>query len=40
MADWLSGIPVLPGNEVIATIFGRLSAETTLRGRPRPVNEM
>jgi predicted nucleic acid-binding protein len=39
-ADWLSGIPVLPGDEAVATTWGRLSAETTLRGRPRPVNDM
>jgi predicted nucleic acid-binding protein len=39
LADWLSGIPVLPGDEAVATTWGRLSAETTLRGRPRPVND-
>jgi hypothetical protein len=40
LASWLSGIPVLPGDEAVATTWGRLSAETTLRGRPRPVNDM
>ena len=40
LADWLSGIPVLPGDEAVATIWGRLSAEASLRGRPRPVNDM
>ena len=40
LADWLTGIPVLPGDEAVATIWGRLSAEATLRGRPRPVNDM
>jgi predicted nucleic acid-binding protein len=29
LADWLSGIPVLPGDEAVATTWGRLSAETT-----------
>jgi predicted nucleic acid-binding protein len=32
--------PVLPGDEAVAAIWGRLSAETALRGRPRPVNDM
>ena len=40
LAGWLSGIAVLPGDEAVATIWGRLSAEATLRGRPRPVNDM
>ena len=40
LAGWLSGIPVLPGDEAVAAIWGRLSAQTSLRGRPRPVNDM
>jgi predicted nucleic acid-binding protein len=40
LAGWLSGIPVLPGDEAVATIWGRLSAEASLRRRPRPVNDM
>jgi predicted nucleic acid-binding protein len=40
LTDWLSAIPVLPGDEAVATTWGRLSAEVTLRGRPRPVNDM
>ena len=40
LADWLSGIPVLPGDEPVATIWGRLSAAAIRRGRPRPVNDM
>jgi hypothetical protein len=40
LAGWLSGIPVLPGDEAVATIWGRLSAAAIQRGRPRPVNDM
>jgi predicted nucleic acid-binding protein len=40
LAGWLSGIPVLPGDEAAATIWGRLSAAAIQRGRPRPVNDM
>lgn len=40
LADWLSGIPVLPGDEPVATTWGRLSAAAVQRGRPRPVNDM
>ena len=40
LAAWLSGIPVLPGDEAVAAIWGRLSAAASLRGRPRPVNDM
>ena len=36
---WLSDIPVLPGDEVVA-IWGRLSAAASRRGRPRPVNDI
>jgi len=40
LAAWLSGIPVLPGDEPVATTWGRLSAAAIRRGRPRPVNDM
>jgi predicted nucleic acid-binding protein len=40
LADWLSGIPVLPGDEPVAAMWGRLSAAAVARGRPRPVNDM
>jgi predicted nucleic acid-binding protein len=40
LADWISRIPVLPGDEAVAAIWGRLSAAATHRGRPRPVNDM
>lgn len=40
LADWLSGIPVLPGDESVATTWGRLSAAGVHRGRPRPLNDM
>lgn len=40
LACWLSGIPVLPGDEAVAAIWGRLSAAASRRGRPRPVNDM
>jgi predicted nucleic acid-binding protein len=40
LASWLSGVPVLPGDEPVAAIWGRLSAAAIQRGRPRPVNDM
>ena len=40
LAGWLSGIPVLPGDESVAAAWGRLSAAAARRGRPRPVNDM
>lgn len=40
LATWLSGIPVLPGDEAVAEIWGKLSCAATRRGRPRPVNDM
>jgi predicted nucleic acid-binding protein len=40
LADWLSGVPVLPGDEPVAATWGRLSAAAVQRGRPRPVNDM
>jgi predicted nucleic acid-binding protein len=36
LADWLSGIPILPGDEPVAAMWGRLSAAGIQRGRPRP----
>ncbi|MGW5972092.1 PIN domain-containing protein [Streptomyces sp. NPDC055186] len=40
LADWLADIPVLPGDEAVATTWGRLSAAGIQRGRPRPTNDM
>jgi predicted nucleic acid-binding protein len=40
LADWLSGIPILPGDEPVAAMWGRLSAAGIQRGRPRPINDM
>jgi predicted nucleic acid-binding protein len=40
LAEWLSGVPVLPGDEAVGTVWGRLSAAAFQRGRPRPVNDM
>jgi hypothetical protein len=40
LADWLSGIPVLPGDEAVAATWGKLSAGATRAGQPRPVNDM
>lgn len=40
LAGWISGVPVLSGDESVADIWGRLSAAAIRRGRPRPVNDM
>jgi len=40
LALWLSSIPMLPGDEAVAAVWGRLSAAAIRRGRPRPVNDM
>jgi len=40
LADWLSDIPVLTGDESVASIWGQLSAAGMQRGRPRPTNDM
>jgi predicted nucleic acid-binding protein len=40
LADWLSPIPILSGDEAVAVTWGRLSAAALQRGRPRPVNDM
>jgi predicted nucleic acid-binding protein len=40
LTNWLSGIPILPGDEAVAATWGRLSAAAIQRGRPRPINDM
>jgi predicted nucleic acid-binding protein len=40
LSDWLSGIPVLPGDEPVAAMWGRLSVAAMHRGRPRAANDM
>jgi predicted nucleic acid-binding protein len=40
LADWLSDIPVLPGDEAVAATWGRLSAAGMKQGLPRPINDM
>jgi hypothetical protein len=40
LADWVSGMVVLQGNDPVAVTWGRLSAAAHLRSRPRPVNDM
>jgi predicted nucleic acid-binding protein len=40
LADWLSPIPVLPGEDAVAVTWGRLSGAAHLRGRPRSMNDM
>jgi predicted nucleic acid-binding protein len=40
LADWISGIAILPGDESVAATWGVLSAAASRRGRPRPVNDM
>jgi predicted nucleic acid-binding protein len=40
LAARLSGIPLLPSDEAVAVIWGRLSAAATRRARPRPVNDL
>lgn len=40
LADWVSGVPVIPGDESVAITWGRLSAAANKRGRPQPVNDM
>jgi predicted nucleic acid-binding protein len=34
LADWLSGVPVLPGDEPVAAMWGRLSAAAVQRASP------
>ncbi|WP_327414128.1 type II toxin-antitoxin system VapC family toxin [Streptomyces sp. NBC_01233] len=40
LADWLSGIPVLPGDEAVAATWGKLSAAGRKAGRPQPTNDL
>ncbi len=40
LADWLNGIPVLPGDEAVAATWGHLSAAGMKAGLPRPINDM
>ncbi|MFI6293935.1 type II toxin-antitoxin system VapC family toxin [Nonomuraea sp. NPDC050790] len=40
LAAWLATIPVLPGDEDVAMVWGALAAAAVRRGRPRPVNDM
>lgn len=40
LADWVSRILVLPGDDPVAATWGRLAAAAAQRGRPRPVNDM
>lgn len=40
LAAWLAEIAVIPGDEAVAATWGRLSAASVRRGRPRPVNDM
>lgn len=40
LTSWLAGMPTLPGNESVADVWGIVSAATSLRGRPRPQNDM
>lgn len=40
LADWLARVAVLPGDEAVASTWGRLSAAAARRGRPRPANDM
>lgn len=40
LADWLSGIAVLLGDEAVATTWGRLAAAGQKVGRPQPTNDM
>ena len=39
LTAWLAEIAVIPGDEAVAATWGRLSAATVRRGRPRPVND-
>ena len=40
LADWLSPLAVIPGDDAVAVVWGRLSAAAHQRGRPRPTNDM
>lgn len=40
LTEWLAGTPILPGDEPVADVWGILAAAASLRGRPRPQNDM
>jgi predicted nucleic acid-binding protein len=40
LADWLSGIAVVPGDTAVAATWGKLSAAGRKAGLPQPVNDM
>lgn len=40
LTEWLAGMPILPGDEPVADVWGILAAAASLRGRPRPQNDM
>jgi hypothetical protein len=40
LADWISGMLILPGNDAEAASLGGLPAAAPLGGRPPPVNDM
>jgi toxin FitB len=39
LAEWRTGIVLLPFDEAVATAWGHLQARAQQRGRPRPVND-
>jgi predicted nucleic acid-binding protein len=39
LATWIAARPVVPYDEEIARAWGRLAAQSQLRGRPRPHND-
>jgi predicted nucleic acid-binding protein len=38
--SWMDKTPFLEGNEIVANLYGRLSAAAKRRGRPRQANDM
>jgi predicted nucleic acid-binding protein len=40
LAHWLSSMPMLPGVDQVADVWGVLAAAASKRGRPRPQNDM
>lgn len=38
--SWIDKTPFLEGNEIVANLYGRLSAAAKRRGRPRQPNDM
>lgn len=39
LAQWRSGVALLPFDEAVATTWGQLQARAQQRGRPRPTND-